>query len=145
MMSLTHILIFFLFLLDIFFIYILNVIPFPSFPSENSLSHLPLLTNPPTLASWPWHSHILGHRAEKLRIPKIQFSKHMKLKKKEDQSVDTSILLRKGNKIPMEGILTMCGAETEGMTIQRLPHPSHIQPPKPDTVVDANKCLLAGA
>jgi hypothetical protein len=28
----------------------------------------------------------------------------MKLKKKEDQSVDTSILLRRGNKIPMEGI-----------------------------------------
>jgi hypothetical protein len=28
----------------------------------------------------------------------------MKLKKKEDQSVDTLILLRKGNKIPMEGV-----------------------------------------
>jgi hypothetical protein len=47
----------------------------------------------------------------------------MKLKKKEDQSVDTSILLRWGNKIPMEGVTeTKCGAETEGMTIQRLPH-----------------------
>jgi hypothetical protein len=28
----------------------------------------------------------------------------MKLKKKEDQSVDTSILLRRGNKILMEGV-----------------------------------------
>jgi hypothetical protein len=28
----------------------------------------------------------------------------MKLKKKEDQSVDTSFLLRMGNKIPMEGV-----------------------------------------
>jgi hypothetical protein len=28
----------------------------------------------------------------------------MKLKKKEDQSVDTSILLRRGNKIPMERV-----------------------------------------
>jgi hypothetical protein len=28
----------------------------------------------------------------------------MKLKKKEDQSVGTSFLLRMGNKIPMEGI-----------------------------------------
>jgi hypothetical protein len=28
----------------------------------------------------------------------------MKLKKKEDQSVDTSLLLRMGNKIPMEGV-----------------------------------------
>jgi hypothetical protein len=45
----------------------------------------------------------------------------MKLKKKEDQSVDTSILLRRGNKIPMEGV-TKFGAETEGMTIQKLPH-----------------------
>ena len=47
----------------------------------------------------------------------------MKLKKKEDQSVDTSILLRRGNKIPMEGVTeTKCGAETEGKAIQRLPH-----------------------
>jgi hypothetical protein len=47
----------------------------------------------------------------------------MKLKKKEDQSVDTSILLRRGNKTPMEGVTeTKCEAETEEMTIQRLPH-----------------------
>ena len=47
----------------------------------------------------------------------------MKLKKKEDQSVDTSILLRRGSKIPMEGVTkTKLGAETEGMTIKRLPH-----------------------
>jgi hypothetical protein len=45
----------------------------------------------------------------------------MKLKKKEDQSVDTLILLRRRNKIPMEGVTeTKCGAETEGKTIQRL-------------------------
>jgi hypothetical protein len=48
----------------------------------------------------------------------------MKLKKKEDQSVDVSILLRRRNKIPMEGVTeTKFRAETEGMTIQRLPHP----------------------
>jgi hypothetical protein len=41
----------------------------------------------------------------------------MKLKKKEDQSVDTFFLLRRGKKIPMEGV-----TETDGMTIQRLPH-----------------------
>ena len=46
----------------------------------------------------------------------------MKLKK-EDQSVDTFFLLRMGNKIPMEGVTeTKFGAETEGMTIQKLPH-----------------------
>jgi hypothetical protein len=61
--------------------------------------------------------------AQKLRIPKIQLAKHMKLKKKEDQSVDTSFLLRMGNKIPMEGVTeTKFGAEPEGMTTQRLPH-----------------------
>jgi hypothetical protein len=41
--------------------------------------------------------------AQKLRIPKIQFAKHMNLKK-EDQSMDTSIHLRRGNKMPMEGV-----------------------------------------
>jgi hypothetical protein len=43
----------------------------------------------------------------------------MKLKKKEDQSVDTLILLRRGKTIPMEGVTeTKCGTET----LQRLPH-----------------------
>jgi hypothetical protein len=43
--------------------------------------------------------------------------------KKEDKSVDTSIHLRGGNKIHMEGVTeTKCGAKTEEMTIQRLPH-----------------------
>ena len=37
--------------------------------------------------------------------------------------MDTSILLIRGNKIPMEGVIeTKYGAETEGMTIQRLPY-----------------------
>jgi hypothetical protein len=41
----------------------------------------------------------------------------MKLKKKEDQSVDTSVLLRMGNK-RIEGVTkTKFRAETEGMTI----------------------------
>jgi hypothetical protein len=47
----------------------------------------------------------------------------MKLQKKEDQSVDTSVFLRRGNKIAIEGVReTKCGAETEGMIIQRLLH-----------------------
>jgi hypothetical protein len=33
---------------------------------------------------------------KKLRIPTIQLTDHMKLKKKEDQSMDTSVLLRRG-------------------------------------------------
>jgi hypothetical protein len=37
--------------------------------------------------------------SKKLRTPKIQFTEHMKLKRKEDQSVDASVLLRSGDKI----------------------------------------------
>jgi hypothetical protein len=60
--------------------------------------------------------------AQKLRIPMIQFAKHMKLKKKEEQSVDTLVLLKMGNKTPKEGVTeTKFRAETEGRTIQRLP------------------------
>jgi hypothetical protein len=44
----------------------------------------------------------------------------MKLKK-EDQSVATSILLRRGNKISMERV-TEFGTETEGKAIHRRSH-----------------------
>jgi hypothetical protein len=61
--------------------------------------------------------------AQKPRIPTIQLPKHKKIKK-EDQSMDTSFLLRIGNKIPMKGVVeTKFGAKTKGWTIQRLPHP----------------------
>ena len=85
--------------------------------------------------------------AQKLRIPKIQFTKYMKLKKKEYQSVDTSIILRRGNKIPMKGVTeTKCRAETEGKTIQRLPHLGIHPIYKQQTqTLDANKSLLTGA
>jgi hypothetical protein len=54
----------FLFLLDIFFIYISNVIPFPDFLSENPISNPPLLlfTNPPTPAPLSWDSPTVGYR-----------------------------------------------------------------------------------
>jgi hypothetical protein len=45
----------------------------------------------------------------------------MTLKKKEDQSVGASVLLRKGNNILMgPNMETKCGLETEGKAIQRL-------------------------
>jgi hypothetical protein len=48
----------------------------------------------------------------------LQFAKHMKLKKNEDQSVYTLPLLRIENKTPMEGVIeTKFGAETKGWTI----------------------------
>ena len=47
----------------------------------------------------------------------------MKLKKNEEQSVDTFPLLRIGNKIPMEGVTeSKFVTETNGWTIQRLPY-----------------------
>ena len=59
----------------------------------------------PIRKEFTWYAHtdkwIL---IQKLRLSKIQFAKHMKLKKMEDQSVDTSLLFRMGNKIPMEGV-----------------------------------------
>ena len=49
---------------------------------------------------------------------KIQFPKHMKFKKNEDQSVDPLPFLRNGNKTPMEGVTeTKFGAETKRWTI----------------------------
>ena len=46
----------------------------------------------------------------------------MKLKKKEEQSVDTSFLLRMGNKIQMDVITEIkFRAEMEGRTMQSLP------------------------
>ena len=57
--------------------------------------------------------------AQKHRTPKIKFATHKKIKKKEDQRVDTSFLLRIGNKIPMKGVTrTKFGAKMKGWTIQ---------------------------
>jgi hypothetical protein len=53
-------------------------------------------------------------------IPKawIQFTDHVKLTKKKDQSVDASVLLRRRNKILKErNTETKCGVKTEGKAI----------------------------
>jgi hypothetical protein len=42
--------------------------------------------------------------AQKIGIPKIQFTNHIQLKKKEDQSINSWILLRMWNEIPLEGV-----------------------------------------
>jgi hypothetical protein len=73
----------------------------------------------------------------------------MKPKKKEEQNVDASVLLGRGNKMLTGGNMeTKCGAETEGKAMQRLSHLG-IHPiyplPNPDSIVDARKCLLMEA
>jgi hypothetical protein len=66
------------------------------------------------------YSLISGYYPRNLEYPryKLQLAKHMKLKKNEDQSVDTLPLLRIGNKTPMEYVTeTKSGAETKGWNI----------------------------
>jgi hypothetical protein len=54
----------------------------------------------------------------KLRIPKIQFVKHKKIKIKKDQRADISFLLRIENKIPMKGVTeTKFGVKIKGWNI----------------------------
>jgi hypothetical protein len=73
----------------------------------------------------------------------------MKHKKKENQSVDTSFLLRMGNKIPMEGVAeAKFGAEMEKKDHPETTppgDPSHNQPTNPDTIAYARKILLTGS
>ena len=58
--------------------------------------------------------------AQKHGIPKIQFTDHMKLRKKEDQSVGASDLLRKRKQMLREAnVETKCRIETEGNAIQK--------------------------
>ena len=62
-----------------------------------------------------------------------KFTDHMKLKKKKDQNVDTSILLRGGKILTRTNTETNCGVETERKAIQRLPYLRilhYIQSPK---------------
>jgi hypothetical protein len=82
---------------------------------------------------------------QKLRIPTIQFTDHMKLKKKEHQSVDISVLLRRENKILTGGNTeTKCGAglkERPSRGWRSIPYTVT----KSRTIVDAMKSLLTGA
>ena len=60
--------------------------------------------------------------APKLQITKMQFTDHMKLKKKKDQSVGASILLKRRTKYSQQQIEIKCRAKTEGKVIQKLSH-----------------------
>ena len=66
------------------------------------------------------YSLISGYYPRNLEYPryKIQFAKHMKLKKNKEQSVETLPILKIGNKTPMERVTeTKFGAEMKGWTI----------------------------
>ena len=71
----------------------------------------------------------------------------MKLKKNEDQSVDTLLLLRIGNKTPMEGVTETKMELRQKDGPSRDCHtrdPSHNQPSKADTISHTIKILLKG-
>jgi hypothetical protein len=58
-----------------------------------------------------------------------------KIKKREDQWVDTSFLLRIGNKIPMKGVTeTKFGAKMDYPETTQPGDPSLNQLPNPDTI-----------
>jgi hypothetical protein len=82
-------------------------------------------------------------------IPKIQFTDHMKPKKKEDQNVDASVLfMRVSNTYSEEEIWDKVWSRDwrKGHPETVPPgDPSHIKPPNQDTIVDARKCLLMEA
>jgi hypothetical protein len=62
----------------------------------------------------------------------------------QDQSVDSSVLLRSRKKILTGGNMeTKCGAETEGKASSPW-SPSHIQSPNLDSILDPGKGLLTG-
>jgi hypothetical protein len=76
---------------------------------------------------------------------KIQFAKHMKLKKNKDQSVDTLPLLRNGNKTPMEGgKVWSCDERMDHLETAISGDPSHNQLPNTDTIAYTSKILLKG-
>ena len=92
--------------------------------SDKPITHTHTHTHTHTNKTHTWY--VLTDKlilAQKLGIPKIQFIDHMKGKKKEDQNVDVSVHLRRGNKILTGGNMkTKYGAEPKGKAIQRLPH-----------------------
>jgi hypothetical protein len=73
----------------------------------------------------------------------------MKLKKKDDQSVDASVLLRRGGaKYSQEEIWRQSVEQRLKKRLSRdcLPgDPFHKQPPNPEVIVDARRFLLTGA
>ena len=63
-------------------------------------------------------------------MPKIQFTDHIKLKKKEDQRVDASVLLRRRSKmLTGRNMEINCGAQTEGKG-----HPENAPPGNPSHI-----------
>ena len=86
--------------------------------------------------------------ATNLRLPKMQSTDHMKLKK-DDQSVEASVPLRRGNKNTHR---RKCGDEVWSRDWRKgypgtalTGDPVYIHPPTSDNIGDTKKCKLTGA
>jgi hypothetical protein len=79
---------------------------------------------------------------------KIQFAKRMKLKKNEDQSVDTLPLLRIGNKTPngrsYRDKVWSCDERMDHLESAISGDSSHNQLPNTETIAYTSKILLKG-
>ena len=87
--------------------------------------------------------------AQKLGIPKTQFTYQMMLKKKEEQCMDTLVLLRRGEQNShrrryKDKVWSRVWGKDHPET-NPPSDPSHIQLQNRVTITDAYKCLLTGA
>jgi hypothetical protein len=74
----------------------------------------------------------------------MQFTDNMKLKEKEDQSVDASVLHRRGGKFSREEIWKKYVEQRLKERTSRVyppGDPSHMQPPNSDIIVDAKSAF----
>ena len=71
----------------------------------------------------------------------------MKFKKKEDQNVDASVLLRRENKTreEIQGQIEEQGLKKRSTETASPGESPHIQPPNPSATADAKKYLMAGS
>jgi hypothetical protein len=83
--------------------------------------------------------------AQKSRIPKIQFTDHMKLKKKKDQVWILRSFLEEGTKYQWEEIQKQSVEQRLKERPSRdCPTPGSIPVTKPRHYVNAKKCMLTG-
>jgi hypothetical protein len=91
---------------------VLILSPVQSSSPSGSRKYYPEWGNPDTKEHTSYAITYKWILALKLGIHKIQFTDHMKLKMKEQQSVDTLVLLSRGNKILTGGNSeTKCGTD----------------------------------
>jgi len=96
------------------------------------------------------HSLISGYYPKSLDYPRYNPQTTRSSRRRMTKVQMLQFFSEGGTKIFRGGDMEIkFGAETEGMAIQSLPylgiHPIYIQPPHPDNIADAKKCMLTEA